>query len=245
MQIDELMLSISTHRFATYKRLFNEIVYEPSKYDEESKMLFYLEVQSIYSHFFIPIQTLEIVLRNRIHHFQSVHWGTSSWFKKLLAQDYATNPTKNMYATARTFLIKDFKDKGIKDRGPSPSDFVGKLTFSFWVELLKMEYRSTPFWQFNGKKVFPNKQKVKLGEIYDLLFRIKGVRNRLYHYEPLWDTTKVFKDTANFCDTLEDTYYLIIQLIEYLSIDHKEQLETHIFYFDLEIKDFKKKYQQP
>ena len=245
MQIDELILSISTHRLSTYKRLFNEIVYEPSKYDEQSKVLFYLEIQSIYSHFFIPMQTLEIVLRNRIHHFQSVHWGTSNWFKKLIAQDYATNSTKSTFGTAKSNIIKDLEDKGIVDRALYPTEFVSKLTFGFWVELLQLEYRSTPFWQYNGQKVFPNKQKVKLGEIYDLLLRIKGVRNRLYHYEPLWDTTKVFKDTADFCSTLEGTYYLILQLIGYLSLEHKEQLEDPIFFFDLALNEFKKKYQKP
>lgn len=245
MQIDELVLSISTHRLSTYKRLFNEIVYEPSKYDEHSKVLFYLEIQSIYSHFFIPMQTLEIVLRNRIHHFQSEHWGTSSWFKKLIAENCATDPTKNAFATAKKNIVKDLKDKGISDRGPYPSDFVGKLNFGFWVELLQVDYRSTSFWQFYGLKVFPNKQKVKLGEMYDLLHRIQGVRNRLYHYEPLWDTTKGFKHITDFCNTLEDTYYLIIRLIGYLSLEHKEQLEDHIFFFNLEIKDFEKKYQKP
>lgn len=244
MLIDELTLSISTHRLSTYKRLFNNIVDDPAKYDEISKLLFYLEIQSIYSHFFIPMQTLEITFRNRVHHFQSTHEGTSSWFKKLVAQDCATDLTKSMFSSAKNSLVKDLREKGISDRGPHPQEIVGRLTFAFWVELLHLDYRSTLFWQFYGQKVFPNKQKVKLGEIYDLLLRVKGIRNRLYHYEPLWDTTKTFNNVDEFCSTLENTYYLIIDLIGYLSQDYKEQLEDHIFYFDLEISDFRKRYQK-
>ena len=244
MLIEELILSISMHRLSTYKHLFDEIVDDSTKYDERSKLLFYLEIQSIYSHFFIPMQTLEITLRNRINHFQSIHYETSSWFKKLVATDYATDSTKSMFSDAKKKVAKDLKDKGIKDRGPNPQEIVGRLTFAFWVELLHLDYRSTLFWQFYGKKVFPNKQKIKLGEIYDLLLRVKGVRNRLYHYEPLWDTKKKFNNIDDFCSTLEGTYYLIIDLIGYLSQEYKEQLEDHIFYFDLEISDFKKKYQE-
>lgn len=150
-----------------------------------------------------------------------------------------------MINKAKKNLIKDFKEKGIKDRGPSPSDFVGKLNFGFWVGLLHADYRANLFWQNYGHQVFPNKGNIKLGEIYDLLCRIQKIRNRLYHYEPLWDTRKKFKDIASFCKILKELYELIIEIIGFMSLDYKELLNSHIFYFDLEMQDFEKKYQCP
>lgn len=242
MKSSEIIPLISKQRFGTYRKLFNQIVHSPTMLNEHNMVLFYMDIQAIYAQFFMPMQALEITLRNKLHSYQTKHYGSNNWFGKLFNEDFCTEKSENAFNTTKRFALKEFKEKGILTRRPSPEDYVSRLNFGFWVELLSSDYRNTQFWQYYAKDIFPNKNKVKIGAIYDSLSRILSIRNRLYHYEPLWDTSLKFNNTAEFCKVIENQYFIIIQIIRYCSLDQEELLEDQIFYFKLAIDEFKKKY---
>lgn len=244
MKSSEIIPLISRHRFGTYKRLFKQIVPDPAMSNEHNMVIFYMEIQVLHSNFFMPIQALEVTLRNQIHNFQSIHHNTPNWVAKLIREGSCTDGTKDMFIRAKKKTKNDFKDKGIVNRNPSPEDYIGRLSFAFWVEMLQAHYRGDQFWQYNTIRVFPNRDKIKISEIYELLCQVNIIRNRLYHYEPLWNTSLKFSNVREFCKVLEDQYYLIVRIIRYLSLDKEELLEEQVLNFDVAIEEFVKKYEK-
>ena len=245
MPTNELIVSISPQRFSTYKAIYLQIVPSHCISDEYREVMFYMHVQKIYSHFFIPVQVLEVTLRNRIHNAMSIHYETESWFELLLAEDFCSYVTKKIFEDTKKNALKDFKKysrKKIPDRVIRPEDYVGRLNFGYWVELLQAQYRQTLFWQTKTDMVFPYRANTKIGPIYDSMKRIKSIRNRLYHYEPLWKNSRRFQNINDFCKNIEEQYFLILKLIGYCSTEQVSLLEESIFLFELEIEEFKSQY---
>lgn len=245
MPTNELIVSISPQRFSTYKAIYLQIVPSHSISDEYREVMFYMHVQKIYSHFFIPVQVLEVTLRNRIHNAMSIHYRTESWFELLLAEKFCSYVTEKVFKDTKKNALKDFKKysrQKIPDRVIRPEDYVGRLNFGYWVELLQAQYRQTLFWQTKTDMVFPYRANTKIGPIYDSMKRVKSIRNRLYHYEPLWKNARKFQNINDFCKNIEEQYFLIIELIGYCSAEQVSLLEESIFLFELEIEEFKSQY---
>lgn len=252
MPTSELIISISPQRFSTYKAIYLQIVPSHSMSNEYREIMFYMHVQKIYSHFFIPVQVLEVTLRNRIHNAMSVHYGTDDWFELLLAEKFCSYVTNKVFLDTKKQALKDFRKYSIPNtpgfpsipaRVPMPEDYVGRLNFGYWVELLQAKYRQTLFWQTKTDIVFPCRGNTKIGPIYNSMKRVKSIRNRLYHYEPLWKNTRKFQDIDDFCRNIEEQYFLIIKLIGYCSAEQTTLLEEDIFLFELEMEVFKSKYE--
>src|SRR5699024_2178880 len=132
------------------KAIYLQIVPSHSTTDEYREVMFYMHVQKIYSHFFIPVQVLEVTLRNRIHNAMSLHYGTESWFELLLAEKFCSYVTNKVFLDTKQQALKDFKKyskPNIPNRVVMPEDYVGRLNFGYWVELLQAKYRQTLFWQ--------------------------------------------------------------------------------------------------
>lgn len=244
MQNNEIISLISKQRFRTYETLFVQIVPSHATSLEERKILFYMNIQVLYSHFFVPVQVLEITLRNRIHNAQTDYYKTNNWFYRLLKEDFCTEKTKTMFNKSKNSAKKEIREKNIPNKILTPEDCVGALNFGFWVELLSKEYRGSLFWQFNTNNVFPNKGKVKISKIYDLLIKVQKIRNRLYHYEPLWQTTKKFNNIDGFCNAIEDQFSIIVALISYCSEGQDELLEEQKIYFELAMDEFRLIYEK-
>lgn len=245
MPTNELIVSISPQRFSTYKAIYLQIVPGYSTSDQYREVMFYMHIQKIYSHFFIPVQVLEVTLRNRIHNAMSLHYGTESWFELLLAEKFCSYVTKKVFLDTQQKALKDFKKyskTNIPNRVVKPEDYVGRLNFGYWVELLQAKYRQTLFWQTKTNMVFPYRASTKIGSIYDSMKRVKSIRNRLYHYEPLWKNSRKFQDINDFCENIEEQYFLIIKLIGYCSAEQVALLEDSVFLFEQEIEEFKYEY---
>lgn len=245
MPTNELIISISPQRFSTYKAIYLQIVPTHSTSNEYREVMFYMHVQKIYSHFFIPVQVLEVTLRNRIHNAMSVHYGTENWFELLLAEKFCSYVTNKVFLDTKKQALKDFQKyskPNIPNRVLLPEDYVGRLNFGYWVELLQAKYRQTLFWQTKTDMVFPCRENTKIGPIYNSMKRVKSIRNRLYHYEPLWKNARKFQNINDFCSNIEEQYFLIIELIGYCSAEQIALLEESIFLFELEMEEFKFQY---
>lgn len=241
MQSEDIISTLSLQRFETYKRVFSEIVKGHDLYDDYHKIVFYMDVQKLYSHFYIPIQVLEVTLRNRLHDAFCKHYKDEFWFQHLVKESFCSKTTKRIFFSTDRDIKRDFKKDSMKHRELQPADYVGRLTFAFWVELLKANYRKTQFWQFHAQTVFPHKGKTKLGSIDDSLKRAKTIRNRLYHYEPQWKNQRTFLDLNDFCDNLEDKYALIIKIIGFCSLSQKDLLNEYALNFQSDMEQFKRK----
>ena len=117
---------------------------------------------------------------------------------------------------------KDFKSKSINYES---QDVLARITFGLWPEILKATYREKLFWQIYGSEVFPNKGKVKLSQIDDNLLKIGKLRNRLYHYEPLWKTTKNFKNFNELRSVVDEYFEIIMTLIKHCSLEKYELMK--------------------
>jgi hypothetical protein len=131
---------------------------------------------------YIPLQTLELALRNRIHGVISEAFH-DRWFhdEGFLRGD--RQPEQLAKA------INDIKDGG---REATPGRIVAELTFSFWTAMLGTCYEE--LWQTTlhriGKK--PNGKGLRRKDFSGPLTPIRTLRNRIAHHEPIimWDIAK-------------------------------------------------------
>lgn len=198
-----------------------------------------MSIQELYSQFFVPVQVLEVTLRNKLHYANSKHYRSRDWFQSLVNESFCTRSTGRMFSDCERKIRIRFSKNNMAYRSPIPEDYVSELNFGFWVELLNSDYRKTQFWQFYAYEVFPNKGKVKVGEIYDVLKRIQTIRNRLYHYEPLWKSLRKFNDIDDFCSNLEEQYFIIMKVLSYCSSTQETLLDDQTISFQLAIETFK------
>lgn len=148
--------------------------------------------------FYIPLNMLEIALRNKIDTVLTAKHGTL-WF---------TSPQLIIVQTQQN-MIKDVQEKTArKHKIPlSHDDYIAHLTFGFWTTLFSKTYEN--LWQVTLKDIArtTSGKGVRRQEISRLLDDIRNLRNRIAHYEPILHID------------LNQRYNNIITLIEWLSPD--------------------------
>jgi hypothetical protein len=122
-----------------------------------------------------PLQTLEIVLRNRIHGILSVT-RKPDWFAEdgLLLVPHQSDQILN----ARAELVRENKEL-------TPSGVVSSLTFSFWTTLLGPAYET--LWQTDLHRIGRREdgKGLRRKDLSGPLTRIRLLRNRIAHHEPI------------------------------------------------------------
>ena len=74
-QSNSVIECISLPRFATYRKILEQIHGSHNQITVVDQVLFYAKMQDIYSFFYVVMQTLEITLRNRIHECKTEHYN--------------------------------------------------------------------------------------------------------------------------------------------------------------------------
>jgi len=236
LETTNVITSISQPRFHTYMKAFSQIVPSETTSSEYRKVLFYFHIQNIYSCFYVPIQTLEITIRNQVHTQMSLFYSSEYWFNYLTSEAFCTKISQDIISAAKKKTSSDFRKKTVASQ---PVDVLCRMTFGIWPEILNAPYRSSLFWQKHASDVFPNKGKVKLGKIYDNLLQIGTLRNRLYHYEPLWKASHNFKDIDDFCSKIESQFNIIMNLIKFCSVEKYKILANHRHNLKIKILEFR------
>ena len=221
-QSNSVIECISLPRFKTYRKLLEQIHGPSSQLTPVDQVQFYAKMQDIYSCFYVVIQTLEITLRNKIHQAKIKHYNNENWYENFKAEPHCTFNAKRIINAALDKVDKDFKSKSINYES---QDVLARITFGLWPEILKATYREKLFWQIYGSEVFPNKGKVKLSQIDDNLLKRGKLRNRLYHYEPLWKTTKNFKNFNELRSVVDEYFEIIMTLIKHCSLEKYELMK--------------------
>ncbi|QKW58572.1 Abi family protein [Stenotrophomonas sp. NA06056] len=125
---------------------------------------------------YTPLQTLEVVLRNRIHSTLSQAKG-DAWYEghaSVLRVPYQTQQT----AKAIDELIKAGKSV-------TAGGVVASLTFSFWTTMFNKDYE-TLWQQILHRIATPSAPRgLKRKSFSGPLTRIRVLRNRIAHHEPI------------------------------------------------------------
>lgn len=186
----------------------------------------YFSIQEVSSHFFVPIQILEICLRNSLSTVLSnrfdetaANLGKDKWYEILPISEKSRDAVRDAKKNASD------KTKGNYTDG----DVVSRLTFGFWVYLLEPVHnnnRQNPyhFWQYEIDNVFPGRGDRKIANIFDKLKQINTKRNRLYHHEPIWKKKKV-NSFDKAISSLDKEYNILNDAIGWVSPAKKDYME--------------------
>ena len=128
------------------------------------------------------LQTFEIALRNSVHQALTNHYQSEYWFDRGDLLEWQQE------------RVRDARDELTKSQKPLEAGrIVAELTFGFWSSMFNSPYEEI-LWHANGAvlidRVFPSlpralRNRKKLSQRVE---RIRRLRNRVFHYEPIWKT---------------------------------------------------------
>lgn len=235
---NEVIPAFSQERLLSYENLFSQVVPSHATSSNYRKIRFYLELQQIYAYFYVPMQILEVTLRNKVNREATVYYQQKFWLPKLRKDNDSPQNLKNKATAIMKQTNEEFQNKTIP-LPPKPSDYIARITFGFWLTLLDKDFRTSKFLQIHGNKIFPNKGNNSLAYIYGKLLIVHNNRNRLYHYEPLWKISRKFKNIDEFCDYLIEQYDIVFEIIYFCSDVQKNILVNNRKHFIREVLKFK------
>ncbi|WP_156402211.1 Abi family protein [Caulobacter sp. Root1472] len=131
--------------------------------------------------FLFPLQVVEITVRNSVHNALSSRFGSEDWIKAP-PQGFLTQKSEDARLKALSRLAEGGK------LTPSPDEIVATLTFDFWSNLFRVDYKST--WEDITfiRKCFPNMESpYDWRYIQNRTRRVNALRNRIAHHEPIWN----------------------------------------------------------
>lgn len=173
-----------------------------------------------------PICVLEVALRNAIHTQMIEARGRDDWWNDkflCLCQDERRSIT-----SARERLAS------LRIENPTADQVVATMSFGFWTGLLGAGRPRDPgysyetaLWQPRLHRAFPNKGNLGRKYIYAELEKVRALRNRIAHHEPIFAAPlqTLFHQTATLAGListgLEDYIRAHSRALEV--IDSKEQ----------------------
>jgi Abi-like protein len=166
MTEQNLKYYISIPRFNVYLAKTNN--------DFEKAYQFY-KVNIELSEAFYPILSiLEVSLRNVIHETLKDYFKDDYWFKNSLPVEFSP------------FVSEAIQKMTLQRKVITADRIVAELNFGFWSRLFNRNYTSLLWKQL--RLIFKNTPKNlrQRDTISDALYRIRTLRNRIYHYEPVF-----------------------------------------------------------
>lgn len=162
------------------------------------------------------LSILEVTLRNAIH----------SMLCKCISETWLEDEIKQQKLLSKQEhdkLIKAYNDtqKECSSKTFTTGKVIANLTFGFWTNICSKKY-STKIWHkkecFRGVFINCPKAKLQINELSRKLTSIRKLRNRVFHYEPI------------FTKSLLDKYNEILEVLSYLPQDKANILqETSTF----------------
>lgn len=175
--LSELEPSISPARLQRYR---------PSNGDDLDTIVNYLWNVSLAESLFSSLNAVEIALRNGLHTTLAQHFGTPAWYDR-----------RGLLEQAQSFNVAQVKQR-IQNYGDAvtPDRIVSELPFGFWVVILSRTYDARLWRGQNAaslKNAFlriprKNRQRQQIHQQYN---EIRELRNRVFHYEPIYDDARL------------------------------------------------------
>jgi hypothetical protein len=217
---DALCAIFSQSRLQTYLKAANQ--------DREEALNLYKLNLKLSEALYPSLCLFEITLRNRISSVLVKHYG-DNWFdgdqgRWLDGKSISFSPKEeyNSELEAINILKSKFQKK---NKEINSDNLTANLSFGFWTGMLNRCYEK-PLWQQHIIEVFPDVHpsnynlKRNISQIRDNLVRIRNLRNRVFHYEPLFGTRNQY-----FANLLAD-YASAKKLIGWLNHDALKLLES-------------------
>jgi hypothetical protein len=192
--VNALRTSISTERLESY-RLQNG--------DDLSMITTYLYNIALCEALYSSLNFLEISLRNTLHYQIGNYYGSPAWY--LLPGALETEQQRDLSKVTKRIVSRG--------KAATPGRVVSELNFGFWVSLLSSGYE-TRLWRPNRasalKASFPNipKPMRQRTTIYKRYNELREFRNRVFHYEPIWNRPTLIQD-----------YHDILEAISWISLE--------------------------
>ena len=124
---------------------------------------------------YIPLQALELSLRNRVHHVM-IHQFGECW--PMHADDCLGESLKRKVRRAMEALTANQKPH-------TPSQIVSTLSFGFWTALLGKDYEDLWRKALHQIACKPDGKRVSRKALSGPLTSIRKLRNRIAHHEPI------------------------------------------------------------
>lgn len=171
---DELEKTLSLERFSRYRAWAGD--------DRARAFELYALNMRLSESLYIPLQMLEVALRNRIHAVLAIarapRWFEDSHFLRVPHQNAQV-------AEALAELARERKE-------PTPGRVVAALTFSFWTAMLGSVYEN--LWQTELHRIARREdgRGLRRKDFSGAITPIRLLRNRVAHHEPIlnWDLPK-------------------------------------------------------
>lgn len=131
---------------------------------------------------YIPLQILEVALRNRVHDRMSKLHG-EGWFDVDGLLEVPNQ--RHQVATARQDLSREKKE-------PTPGRVIAALSFSFWTAMFSPAYEDLWRGGLVEIAVRPDGKRLSRKDFSRRLNPIRILRNRVAHHEPIlhWDLAR-------------------------------------------------------
>ena len=156
--------------------------------------------------FYPVLSVLEICLRNAINEQLKQHFNDPLWFKNHLPKEFQ-------------HFIKEAEQKTTAQNKTVTADkIIAELNFGFWNRLFNRNYTGL-LWK-PLRLIFKNTPKHlrQRDIIADHLFRIRKLRNRVYHYEPIFrnldELEKLYNEMLEFIAWLDNELPKLLQDID-------------------------------
>lgn len=172
----ELEASVSAERLTSYRRV--NVV--ETDLDVAARYLWNIALGAA---LYLPLNNLEIALRNSLHNAITANIGSDDWF---MPRHGILKPREqNVVNTTKANLLQRLQKTPGKQL--TSGRLVAELHFGFWAAML-YQYYDQVFWPKLLRPVFP--YMLPQGRTRHVLFKrideIRAFRNRVFHYEPLW-----------------------------------------------------------
>ncbi len=137
------------------------------------------------------LQTLEVTLRNRLHEVISSKVGKEDWFDSVLNEQEVP-------------ILDEIKARLIGQKIPvSVGQLVANSNLGLWVSLFNRRYESVLWPQLLKEVVpiMPNNSRTR-GNLSRRLNRIRRLRNRIFHHEPIWNRPNLVQRHDEILETI-------------------------------------------
>jgi hypothetical protein len=213
---------LSPERLKPYRRLLSS---DQMNVPAFTVIQFYGIMQVYSSALFVPIQYLEICLRNKtdnaLRAFYSQRQKAGLILPGVPEEWYLWMP-RNSVNKAYIKAALDKARRTVIGRPISAGDIISRLNLGTWQNLLQEHANPKDpmhFWQGIKHEVFPNATGRK-GEIFLWLRRATDIRNKLFHHEPIWKPRNSREKPYNVDDVIhemDNIYLLLLEIIGWMS----------------------------
>ncbi|WP_243320437.1 hypothetical protein [Geothrix sp. SG200] len=195
----QLITTLSFPRFERY--------YAACSNDADLAFKLYRKNQIISERMFVPIQNLEVALRNALHSSIAPVWG-ENWFDH--PKIGLTSWQLGKVSSAKDDLLR--QSKSIE-----PNRLIAELTFSFWTSMFSGHLEHALWHKGLLNVVFPFAvTPIQRREVLQDLEAVRNFRNRVFHHEP------VFRAAA-----VTDIHDKILKYIEWINPEYRQWHNKH------------------